>query len=113
MKRSRPANSARTCSTGWRYFQSRRRLCASAARTCRSWRVFLSGQFCGEPVRLSRPVMELLRSHSWPGNVRELRHALERASILLEDGNVLLPEHLFAGAASASLIAPDHNIRDF
>lgn len=37
--------------------------------------------------------MELLHSHSWPGNVRELRHALERASILLEDGNVLLPEH--------------------
>ncbi|MGA2960097.1 MAG: sigma-54 dependent transcriptional regulator [Candidatus Korobacteraceae bacterium] len=54
---------------------------------------FFAKQFCGESVRLSRPVMELLHSHSWPGNVRELRHALERASILLEDGNVLLPEH--------------------
>jgi DNA-binding NtrC family response regulator len=54
---------------------------------------FFVRQFCGDPVRLSRPVMELLRSHSWPGNVRELRHALERASILLADGNALLPEH--------------------
>jgi DNA-binding NtrC family response regulator len=55
---------------------------------------FFVRHFCGEPVRLSRPVIELLRSHSWPGNVRELRHALERASILLEEGKVLLPEHL-------------------
>ncbi len=55
---------------------------------------FFVRQFCGEPVRLSRPVIELLRAHSWPGNVRELRHALERASILLEEGKVLLPEHL-------------------
>ena len=55
---------------------------------------FFVRQFCGEPVRLSRPAMDLLRSHSWPGNVRELRHALERASILMEDDKVLLPEHL-------------------
>ena len=54
---------------------------------------FFVRQFCGEQVRLSRSAMELLASHSWPGNVRELRHALERASVLLEGGNVLLPEH--------------------
>jgi len=54
---------------------------------------FFVGQFCGEPVRLSRPAMELLSSHCWPGNVRELKHAVERASILLEGGSVLLPEH--------------------
>ncbi len=55
---------------------------------------FFVRQFCGEPGRLSRPAMDLLRAHSWPGNVRELRHALERASILMEDDKVLLPEHL-------------------
>ena len=55
---------------------------------------FFVRQFCGEPVRLSRPAMDLLRAHSWPGNVRELRHALERASILMEDDKILLPEHL-------------------
>jgi DNA-binding NtrC family response regulator len=54
---------------------------------------FFVRQFCGESVRLSRPAMELLSSHSWPGNVRELKHAVERASILLEGGSVLLPEH--------------------
>jgi DNA-binding NtrC family response regulator len=54
---------------------------------------FFARQFCGESVRLSRPAMELLSSHSWPGNVRELKHAVERASILLEGGSVLLPEH--------------------
>jgi DNA-binding NtrC family response regulator len=55
---------------------------------------FFVRQFCGEPVRLGRPAMDILRAHSWPGNVRELRHALERASILMENDKILLPEHL-------------------
>jgi DNA-binding NtrC family response regulator len=65
---------------------------------------FFVGQFCGEPVRLSRPAMELLSSHCWPGNVRELKHAVERASILLEGGSVLLPEHFSLDPTPAPLI---------
>ncbi len=44
-----------------------------------------------------------LQRWRWPGNVRELRQAIERAAILLDDGEALdrshLPEALRAGAA--------------
>lgn len=47
-----------------------------------------------------------LQRWSWPGNVRELRQAIERAAILLDDGEVLdrshLPEALRAGPAPAA-----------
>jgi transcriptional regulator with PAS, ATPase and Fis domain len=41
----------------------------------------------------------LLMSHSWPGNVRELANALERATVLTQDGLIRksdLPLHLLA-----------------
>jgi DNA-binding NtrC family response regulator len=40
-----------------------------------------------------------LEAHSWPGNVRELQQVMERASILAEGGDRILPEHLFFSTA--------------
>lgn len=37
--------------------------------------------------------VELLSSYHWPGNVRELEHTIERI-LILEDGDVIQPEHL-------------------
>ncbi|MBI4698958.1 MAG: sigma-54-dependent Fis family transcriptional regulator, partial [Nitrospirae bacterium] len=42
---------------------------------------------------ISPEVQEILISYSWPGNVRELRNVIERVFIL-EEGDVILPEHL-------------------
>jgi DNA-binding NtrC family response regulator len=42
---------------------------------------------------ISEDAEALLAGYSWPGNVRQLRNVLERA-VLLEDGDVLLAEHL-------------------
>jgi DNA-binding NtrC family response regulator len=39
--------------------------------------------------------LRLLEAHSWHGNVRELQHVIERASILVENGDTLLAEHLY------------------
>ena len=44
-------------------------------------------------TRISSGAKEVLVEYPWPGNVRELRNTIERI-ILLEDGNVLLPEHI-------------------
>jgi DNA-binding NtrC family response regulator len=44
---------------------------------------------------LSPETVRVLETHPWGGNVRELQHVMERASILVEGGDVLLPEHLF------------------
>jgi transcriptional regulator with PAS, ATPase and Fis domain len=37
-------------------------------------------------VELTHEAMETLLAHEWPGNVRELHNALERATIVCEDG---------------------------
>ncbi|HKA23741.1 MAG TPA: sigma-54 dependent transcriptional regulator [Candidatus Eisenbacteria bacterium] len=42
---------------------------------------------------ISEEAEALLMNYSWPGNVRQLRNVLERA-VLLEDGDLLLAEHL-------------------
>ncbi len=42
---------------------------------------------------ISGRAMKMLCAYSWPGNVRELEHTMERI-IILEDGDVILPEHL-------------------
>jgi transcriptional regulator with PAS, ATPase and Fis domain len=36
-----------------------------------------------------------LKNHPWKGNVRELQHVMERASILVEDSDTILTEHLY------------------
>ncbi|MGP0020519.1 MAG: sigma 54-interacting transcriptional regulator [Candidatus Sulfotelmatobacter sp.] len=45
--------------------------------------------------RLSNEAIRLLESHAWRGNVRELQHVMERASILVEDGDTIAAGHLF------------------
>ena len=46
--------------------------------------------------RLGDAAMRAIERHSWPGNVRELRNRIERV-ILLEDDEVIRPEHLALG----------------
>ena len=43
--------------------------------------------------RISEEARDLLTRYDWPGNVRELLNVVERVMIL-EDGGVLLPEHI-------------------
>ena len=45
--------------------------------------------------QLSPETIRVLECHPWGGNVRELQHLMERASILVEGGDTLQPEHLF------------------
>lgn len=45
--------------------------------------------------RLSAEAAVILESHSWKGNVRELQHVMERASILSENHDTVLGEHLY------------------
>ena len=45
--------------------------------------------------RLSPEVVRILDAHPWKGNVRELQHVMERASILVENGDTIAVEHLY------------------
>jgi len=45
-------------------------------------------------VVVSEAAFSVLQQHTWPGNVRELRNVIERASILVEDGREIKPEHI-------------------
>ena len=45
--------------------------------------------------RLSTEAIRILEDHPWKGNVRELQYVMERASILVEDGNTIEAEHLY------------------
>jgi DNA-binding NtrC family response regulator len=49
--------------------------------------------FVKPPAGLTGEAREALVQYAWPGNVRELRNALERATILCENG-LISPEHL-------------------
>ena len=50
---------------------------------------------CGEPKKaLSPGALTILQANEWRGNVRELQHAIERAFILANDSQIILPEHL-------------------
>ena len=44
---------------------------------------------------LSEDAVRILEAHAWKGNVRELQHVMERASILVEQGDTVLSEHLY------------------
>jgi two-component system response regulator AtoC len=57
------------------------------------------------PLRLDGATKARLQSEAWSGNVRELRNVLERAMILT-DGPVIKPEHLWIEADSAPTGAP-------
>jgi DNA-binding NtrC family response regulator len=43
---------------------------------------------------VSRNAMTLLLEYPWPGNVRELRNCLERAAIIVPNGNLIRSKHL-------------------
>lgn len=44
---------------------------------------------------LDLEILSLLQLHSWCGNVRELQQVIERASIMADGGNAILPQHLY------------------
>lgn len=44
---------------------------------------------------LSAEAIRILEMHPWRGNVRELQHVMERASILVENGDTIRAEHLY------------------
>ena len=52
-----------------------------------------NGKFGKRFSDISSDAKTLLMRYTWPGNVRELRNVIERI-ILLEDENIILPEHL-------------------
>lgn len=45
-------------------------------------------------IKMDPVFIDALQSYAWRGNVRELEHAMERAVIMLEEGNSLMLEHL-------------------
>ena len=47
----------------------------------------------GKKMTLSPEAVAELLAHSWPGNIRELQNAIER-TVILADGDTLLPRHL-------------------
>jgi transcriptional regulator with GAF, ATPase, and Fis domain len=49
---------------------------------------------CYPGVTITQQAMDVLMQHDWPGNVRELRNAIERATILVENGDEIKPEHI-------------------
>jgi len=42
---------------------------------------------------IAKNALDILSAYLWPGNIRELEHTIERI-IILEDGDVIQPEHL-------------------
>lgn len=55
---------------------------------------------------LSAEAVRILESHPWKGNVRELQHVMERASILVENGDTVLGEHLYFPFQNSQLQTP-------
>jgi two-component system, NtrC family, response regulator AtoC len=47
---------------------------------------FAETQASGVPLTLAADALALIESYAWPGNVRELQNAIERASVVAEDG---------------------------
>ena len=59
----------------------------------------LSGR---QPAVLASDAREALLGYDWPGNVRELRNALERATIVCEDGLIRSADLELLGTRRAS-----------
>jgi len=55
----------------------------------------MAAAISGKCPRLNSEAVTVLESHPWKGNVRELQHVMERASILVENGDTILTEHLY------------------
>jgi DNA-binding NtrC family response regulator len=69
----------------------------------------IAAQLDRETIRISDETFRTLEAYHWPGNVRELENALERASIICENG-VIQPEHL--PRLLAASIHPGHLAHD-
>jgi two-component system, NtrC family, response regulator AtoC len=55
------------------------------------------------PLQFSSEALEILKNYDFPGNARELMHAVERATLLVEDetvGVALLPDVMTSAAAA-------------
>ncbi len=52
----------------------------------------LSG--AGQPVRLSKEVMDLFLRYRWPGNIRQLHSLLRTACVMVDAGGTIRMEHL-------------------
>ena len=48
----------------------------------------------GAGLTMGYGAAQVLAKHDWPGNVRELRNVIERATILVGSGRVILAEHI-------------------
>jgi DNA-binding NtrC family response regulator len=57
--------------------------------------------------RLRDDAIRILETHSWRGNVRELQHVMERASILVENGDTITAEHLYLSDPAHSELPPN------
>jgi DNA-binding NtrC family response regulator len=55
----------------------------------------MAAAMSGPCPQLSAEAVRILEGHAWKGNVRELQHVMERASILVENGDTVLSEHLY------------------
>lgn len=61
----------------------------------------------GPSPHLSPDAIRILENYAWKGNVRELQHVMERASILVEQGETIEAKHLyFSFGAPESAICP-------
>ena len=63
------------------------------ARAAREFRV--------PELQVSSAAMAMLTQYNWRGNIRELQNVIER-SVLMSDGNMLLPSHLAADIQAAA-----------
>ncbi len=45
-------------------------------------------------LRLSLAAVDMLQRYEWPGNARELQNIMERATLLVSDDGIILPQHL-------------------
>jgi transcriptional regulator with PAS, ATPase and Fis domain len=64
----------------------------------------------GPCPRLSGEAVRILEGHPWKGNVRELQHVMERASILVENGDTVLTEHLYFPFQQSSLASGNRSL---
>lgn len=55
---------------------------------------FLSRHSGSRKTAFSPAAAKMLQEHDWPGNARELENVMERAALLMGQGDLLLPEHL-------------------
>jgi DNA-binding NtrC family response regulator len=69
----------------------------------------MAAAMSGPCPQLSGEAIRILEEHPWKGNVRELQHVMERASILLEEGQTVRPEHLYFPFQQSHLPAAVHH----